>query len=101
MLKKKLEEDKLNEVKQYLLYNKYLNVNEIKTLEHVKQNKCNLCNKICGNIARLSECDKKIILCLNCIDDLYDSYNIFKNKIDDILFPCICCNKSIYNYEII
>lgn len=90
----------MEELKTYLLNNKIFSKKELETLECSQNNLCNICNNKCGELVKLTECDNNNIMCLNCLDLLYDNYNL-NNKNNDELFKCICCEKKIYNYSII
>jgi hypothetical protein len=73
-----------------------------KTINTLKQSilkKCNMCEQLRGSIGKLDNCFKNNIICLECIDILYDNYHLV-NK-DDILFKCLCCNNDIKDYDII
>lgn len=86
-------------LKNYLLNNKIFSKKELETLECSQKKLCNVCNNNCGELVKLIECDNNNIMCLNCLDLLYDNYNI--NNENNELFKCLCCDKKIYNYSII
>ena len=87
----------MEDIKKFITDNKLFSKKEIETLKYSQKNKCNLCNCDCGSLAKLNECNKNNIICLNCLDSFYDNYN--KNNTE--LFKCICCDNYIYSYEII
>lgn len=84
---------KMEQIKKSL--SKWFTDKELDTLEHLS-NVCLKCNKKCGNLARLNECDNKAVICLNCLDDYYDSAVCV-----EYLFNCPCCGKQIEDYTII
>ncbi len=89
----------MEELKEYLLKNKIFTKKELKTLQQSKINQCNMCNKTCGQQIKLNECKNNIIICLECLDLLYDNYHLHYN--DDKLFKCVCCEQMIESYEMI
>lgn len=86
----------MEDLKKYLLKNKIFNKTELKTLQYSKINNCNMCNKKCGELVKLTECNLKTIICYECMDNLHDNYNL--NTTNKELFKCLCCNNKIYNY---
>jgi len=87
----------MEDIKKFITDNKLFSKKEIETLKYSQKNKCYLCENVCGSLAKLNECKKNNIICLNCLDCFHDNYN--KNNKE--LFICICCNNLIYSYEII
>ena len=73
---------------------KWFSRNELSTLKAIN-NICPHCNKECGTIVKLNECDNNIIMCFECLDTYYDSCD--KNY----MFNCPCCENVINSYEII
>ena len=95
------KENKLEEAKIIFKKLGFLDNKSLETLKFSKLNKCNMCNKLRGSIAKLTECNLNSIICLECIDDLYDNYTLIEKKENDnILFKCLCCNNNIINYVI-
>jgi hypothetical protein len=90
----------MNNLKKYLKQHKLFTEKELSTLQYANKNNCKLCNKICGSLVKLKECPNNSIICLNCLDNYYDNYNNNKNKNNE-LFKCLCCDKMIFNYDII
>jgi hypothetical protein len=86
------EDVQIEIVKEHL--SKFFTNKELETLKPCS-NMCSNCKETCGNLARLNECVNKSIMCLNCVDNLYDLGN---NA--DYLFDCPCCNTQINDFEI-
>lgn len=89
----------MEELKKYLLINNIFTKTQLEKLEYSKINYCYMCNKNCGKLIKLNECNINNIICLNCLDILHDNYNLNNNNIE--LFECLCCNNKIYNYTVI
>ena len=65
-------------------------------------NTCPLCHEMCGAMVQLNECANNIIICMNCLDNMYDTYHLnCPSDKSDILFVCVCCQMNISNYKII
>jgi hypothetical protein len=90
----------MEQLKSYLRKNKIFTEKELKTLKESQINHCEMCNTDCGQIVKLNECLNKTIICLQCLDNLFDSYQIDKKNLTE-LFTCICCDQKILSYEII
>ena len=83
----------MDNIKLYL--NQLFSKKELSTLKPIS-NFCSNCENTCGSLIQLNECTNNKIICLNCLDNYYDS---FHSK--DYLFDCPCCNKKITDYIII
>ena len=74
---------------------KWFSKKELGTMRNIN-NVCLLCKKQCGSMAKLNECVNHSIICLNCIDDWYDT-----NLNTSCLFECPCCQQQIKDFEIV
>ena len=90
----------MEQLRNYLLKHKIFSEKELKTLKPCVINFCKMCNQQCGSKIQLKECDNNTIICLECLDNLYDSYHI-NNTNNEELFKCLCCDKKIFSYTTI
>ena len=90
----------MEQLKQYLLTHRVFTEKELKSLKPSPINYCKMCSQQCGTKIELTECKNNSVICLECLDNLYDSYHINKNETEE-LFTCICCDSKILSYNMI
>ena len=71
----------------------------LQTLRRSSQNQCRMCDSVCGSMARLNECKGASLVCMSCLDDMYDSYRADVQPAGDELFACPCCEVLIFDYS--